>query len=249
LLFAQEGAQVVGCDVKVEGAAETVAMVEAAGGQMASLAPLDLTDEADVVRWIDFAVKAFGGMDVLYNNASAPRFAPVDALSLEDWNYTLANEVTLIFLAVKHAVPHLRARGGGAIVNTASTVALEGAKAAPGGVAHAAAKGAVVALSNHLVGELARDNIRVNTVTPGVIDTPAIAASTAIPEVRDSMTAGLAIRRMGRAEEIAYAALYLASDEAAFVTGANVVVDGGGRQGAGSSFAGFDPSKWNTPRS
>jgi NAD(P)-dependent dehydrogenase (short-subunit alcohol dehydrogenase family) len=248
LLFAQEGASVIGCDVKTEGAAETVAMVKAAGGRMESLAPLDLTDEAAVVRWIAFAVETFGGIDIVYNNASAPRFGPIDALSLEDWNYTLANEITLIFLVVKHAAPHLRARGGGAIVNTASTVALEGAKAAPGGAAHAAAKGAVVALSNHLVGELARDRIRVNTITPGVIDTPAIAASTAIPEVRDSMTAGLAIRRMGRPEEIAHAALYLASDEAAFVTGANIIVDGGGRQGAGSTFAGFDPSKWNTPR-
>jgi meso-butanediol dehydrogenase/(S,S)-butanediol dehydrogenase/diacetyl reductase len=247
-LFASEGAKVVGCDVKVEGAAETVELVKAAGGEMASLAPLDLTDEAQVARWIAFAVEAFGGIDILYNNASAPRFSPIDRLSLEDWNYTLANEATLIFLAVKHAVPHMRARGGGVIINTASTVALEGAKAAPGGVAHAAAKGAVVAMSNHLVGELASSGIRVNTITPGVIDTPAIAASTAIPEVRDRMTAGLAIRRMGRPEEIAQAALYLASDDAAFVTGANIIVDGGGRQGAGSDFGEFDPSKWNTPR-
>lgn len=247
-LFAAEGARVVGCDVKVEGAAETVEMVKAAGGEMVSLAPLDLTDEAEVARWIAFAVEAYGGIDILYNNASAPRFGPVDQLSVVDWNYTLANEVTLIFLAVKHAVPHMRTRGGGVVLNTASTVALDGAKAAPGGVAHAAAKGAVVALSNHLVGELAASRIRVNTITPGVIDTPAIAASTAIPQVRDRMTAGLAIRRMGQPEEIAQAALYLASDAAAFVTGANIIVDGGGRQGAGSDFGDFDPSKWNTPR-
>jgi meso-butanediol dehydrogenase/(S,S)-butanediol dehydrogenase/diacetyl reductase len=248
VLFAREGARVVGCDVKTAGAAETVDMVKAAGGEMVSLAPLDLTDEADVARWIAFAVEAYGGFDILYNNASAPRFGAVETLSRVDWDYTLANEVTLIFLAVKHAVPHLRARGGGVILNTASSVGLSGAKTSPGGAAHAAAKGAVIALSNHLVGELAHLNIRVNTITPGAIDTPALAASTAIPEVRDRMTAGNAIPRMGRSEEIAYAALYLASDEAAYTTGANIIVDGGGRQGRGSNFGEFDPSKWNTPR-
>jgi NAD(P)-dependent dehydrogenase (short-subunit alcohol dehydrogenase family) len=166
-------------------------------------------------------------------------------MALDDWNYTLANEATLIFLAVKHALPHLRARGGGVVINTLSTVALDGAKAAPGGAAHAAAKGAVRALTNHLVGELARFDIRVNSVTPGVIDTPALAASTAIPEVRDRMIAPQAIRRMGRADEIALAALYLASDEAAFVTGADIIVDGGNRQGRGSDFGAFDPGAWN----
>jgi NAD(P)-dependent dehydrogenase (short-subunit alcohol dehydrogenase family) len=248
ILFAQEGARVVGCDVKVEGSAETLELVRAAGGEMVSLAPIDLSDEGDVVRWIDFAVKSYGGFDILYNNASAPRFAPIEAMSLEDWNYTIANELTLIFLAVKHAAPHLRARGGGVIINTASSVGLDGAKAAPGGAAHAATKGGVIALSNHLVGELARWRIRVNTITPGAIDTPALAASTAIPEVREKMTAGHAVPRMGRPEEIAYAALYLASDEAAYTTGANIIVDGGGRQGMGSDFGEFDPSKWNTPR-
>lgn len=248
LLFAQEGARIVGCDVKQEGARETVEMVKAQGGDMVCLAPLDLTDETEVARWIAFGAKAYGGFDILYNNASAPRFCPVAAMSLEDWNYTLANEVTLIFLAVKHAVPHLRERGGGVVINTASSVGLDGAKAAPGGVAHAAAKGAVIAMTNHLVGELAALNIRVNLLTPGAIDTPAIAASTAIPAVRKAMTSKQSIRRLGRPEEIAYAALYLASDEAAFVTGANIIVDGGGRQGAGSDYGDFDPSAWNTKR-
>jgi NAD(P)-dependent dehydrogenase (short-subunit alcohol dehydrogenase family) len=248
LLFAREGARVVGCDVKVEGGQETVAMVKAAGGEMVSVQPLDLTDEAQVERWIAFGVETFGGIDILYNNASAPRFAPIDAMALADWNYTLANEITLIFLAVKHAVPHLRARGGGAVINTSSSVGMPGSKAAPGGCAHAAAKGAVVALTNHLVGELARINVRVNSIVPGAIDTPAIAASTAVPEVAKAMTEKNAIPRMGRSEEIAYAALYLASDEAGFTTGAEIIVDGGSRQGMGSDFAGFDPTKWNTPR-
>ena len=248
LLFAQEGARIVGCDIKREGAHETVEMVKAQGGEMVSLAPLDLTDEAQVARWIAFGAETYGGFDILYNNASAPRFGPVATLPLEDWNYTLANEVTLIFLAVKHALPHFRQRGGGVVINTASSVGLEGARAAPGGIAHAAAKGAVIALTNHLVGELASLNIRVNAITPGAIDTPALAASTAIPAVREAMTSKQSIRRLGRPEEIAYAALYLASDEAAFVTGANIIVDGGGRQGAGPDYGDFDPTAWNTKR-
>jgi NAD(P)-dependent dehydrogenase (short-subunit alcohol dehydrogenase family) len=248
LLFAKEGAKVVGCDVKADGGRETVEMVKAAGGDMVSLQPLDLTDESEVARWIAFGVEAFGGVDILYNNASAPRFSAIEAMSLTDWNYTLANEITLIFLAVKHAVPHLRDRGGGVIINTASSVAMEGAKAAPGGAAHAAAKGAVLALTNHLVGELAPIKVRVNAIIPGAIDTPALAASTAVPEVREAMTAHNSVPRMGRPDEIAYAALYLASDEAAFVTGAQIIVDGGSRQGRANTFAGFDPTKWNTPR-
>lgn len=236
----------MGCDVKVEGARETVEMVKAEGGEMISMAPLDLTDEDQVTRWIAFAADTYGGFDILYNNASAPRFGGIDTMSLEDWNYTLANEITLIFLAVKHAVPHFRARGGGVVINAASTVALEGARATPGGAAHAATKGAVIALTNHLVGELASLNVRVNTVTPGATDTPAVAALTAIPEVRASMTRGRAIPRMGRPEEPAYAALYLASDEAAFVTGANIIVDGGGRQGRSANFGDVDPRTWNT---
>lgn len=246
LLFAEEGAKIVGCDVKAEGALATVEMVRERGGEMVSLQPLDLTHEAQVASWIAFGADTFGGIDILYNNASAPRFGPIMELAREDWDFTFANEVTLIFAAVKHVVPHMRARGGGAILNTASAVALPGAKATPGGAAHAAAKGAVLSLTNHLVGELAPYGIRVNAITPGAIDTPALAASTAIPGMAERMTSGQAIARMGRSEEIAYAALYLASDEAAFVTGANIVVDGGGRQGRRSDLGDFDPAAWNT---
>lgn len=246
MLFAREGARVVGCDVKAQGALETVEMVVGNGGKMISMEPVDLTDESQVAGWIGFGVDAFGGIDILYNNASAPRFGSIMTMSRDDWDFTFANEVTLIFSTIKHAVPQLRLRGGGTIINTASAVALPGARATPGGAAHAAAKGAVLSLTNHLVGELAPYNIRVNAITPGAIDTPAIAASTAVPGMAEKMTAGQAIARMGTSQEIAYAALYLASDEAAFVTGANIIIDGGGRQGRSSDFGDFDPTAWNT---
>jgi meso-butanediol dehydrogenase/(S,S)-butanediol dehydrogenase/diacetyl reductase len=248
LVFAREGAKVVGCDVKVEGSRETVEMVRAAGGDMIALEPLDLTDEDNVKRWIDLGAKTYGGIDILYNNAASAKFGPMETMSLADWNFTMANEANVIFLAVKHAIPHFRARGGGSIINTASTVGLEGTRSGPGAIAHSAAKGAVVAMSNHMVSELASLNVRVNVIFPGAIDTPVLKDAVSIPEVAEAMTSANAIPRFGRPEEIAFAALYFASDESGFVTGANLIVDGGHRQGSGTNFADFDPTKWNDGR-
>ena len=248
ILFAREGAKVVGCDVKVEGSRETVKMVRDAGGDMVALEPLDLTEDANVKRWVDYGAETYGGLDILYNNAASAKYGPMETMSLEDWNFTLTNEATVIFLAVKHAIPHFRRRGGGSIINTASTVGLEGTRSGPGAIAHSAAKGAVVAMSNHMVSELASLKIRVNVIFPGAINTPVLQDAVSIPEVAKAMTSGNAIPRFGRAEEIAYAALYFASDESGFTTGANLIVDGGHRQGGGTNFADFEPSKWNDPR-
>jgi NAD(P)-dependent dehydrogenase (short-subunit alcohol dehydrogenase family) len=248
ILFAREGAKVAGCDVKVEGSRETVEMVRAAGGEMISLEPLDLTDEDNVRRWIDLAADTYGGIDILYNNAASAKFAPIEDMTLAEWKFTLANETDVIFLAIKHAIPHFRRRGGGSIINTASTVGLEGTRSGPGAAAHSAGKGAVVPMSNHLVGELAPLNIRVNVIYPGAIDTPVLKDAVSIPEVARAMTSSNSIPRFGRPEEIAYAALYFASDESAFTTGASLIVDGGHRQGRGANFADFDPTRWNDAR-
>lgn len=112
-LFAAEGARVVGCDLKTELALETVELVRRAGGQMVSMQPLNLSDEAQVKAWMDFAVAEFGDFDILYNNASGVRGGTVESLSREDWDWNIANEMTLIFLAVKHALPVFKRRGGG----------------------------------------------------------------------------------------------------------------------------------------
>jgi NAD(P)-dependent dehydrogenase (short-subunit alcohol dehydrogenase family) len=228
-LFATEGARVVGCDKKVEEDRETVAMVTAAGGEMVSMAPLDLSDEAQVKSWINFAVRTYGDFDILYNNGSATRAAPIADLSLENWQFALANEMTNIFLAIKHALPVFKRKGRGVILNTASIAGMVGA-ASPGNfgiqLVHNTTKAAVIRMSQHLAVELSPWNIRVNAISPGIILTPA--TSFWLDALgAEAFTDMLLIKRVGQPEEVARAALFLVSDEAAYVTGTNFVIDGG----------------------
>lgn len=227
LLFAAEGATVVGCDIHSESAAQTVELVRAAGGRMTSTHPLDLTDETAVRRWVDTAADEHGGIDVLYNNAGATRFAPLEDVSYDEWSFVLRNELDLVFLATKATWPHLRARGGGAVILVGSTAGISGSMTNTR-VAHTASKGAVVALTRQLAAEGAPHRIRVNCVSPGMIATPATA--------RDLLSADHPMRhiarhiplgRVGAVEEVAQCALFLASDASSYVTGTNLVVDGG----------------------
>jgi NAD(P)-dependent dehydrogenase (short-subunit alcohol dehydrogenase family) len=228
-LFAAEGAKVVGCDKKVEEDRETVAMVKAAGGEMISMAPLDLSDETQVKSWIDFAVQSYGDFDILYNNGSATRAAPIEELSLENWQFALSNEMTNIFLAIKNALPVFKRRSQGVILNTASVAGMVGA-ASPGNfgiqLVHNTTKAAVIRMSQHLAIELSPWNIRVNAISPGIILTPATDFwLNALGE--EAFTDMLLIRRVGLPEEVARSALFLVSDEASYVTGTNFVIDGG----------------------
>jgi NAD(P)-dependent dehydrogenase (short-subunit alcohol dehydrogenase family) len=175
LLFAGEGARVVGCDLNAAGAAETEEMVRSQGGEMTSMTPVDLGDPDQATAWVDAAAAAYGGIDVLYNNASAPRFGPIDKVSTEDWHFTIRNELDLVFFVTRAAWPHLVARGRGSIINVGSAAGVMGIAKIPG-VAHAATKGAVIALTRQLVGEGAPHKIRANTLSPGFIATPATTA-------------------------------------------------------------------------
>jgi NAD(P)-dependent dehydrogenase (short-subunit alcohol dehydrogenase family) len=228
LRFAAEGARIVGCDLDAAGVAETDALVRAAGGEIVSQAPVDLGDPDAADAWIAFAAAAFGGFDVLYNNAGAPRFAPIAEMTTADWRFTIRNELDLVFFCCRAAWPHLVARGGGTIVNVGSVAGITGMRRMPQ-AAHAATKAAVVGLTRQLAAEGAEHGIRANVLSPGLIETPATAELLALGPggPLHGLIADTALERVGRPEEMVNVALFLASDESAFVTGAHVVADGG----------------------
>lgn len=228
LLFAREGARVIGCDLKVEGAKETVEMVNAAGGQMVSMQPLDLGEENQVKQWIDFAIKTCGRIDILYNNAGDMKIAPIEQMTREEWHYTMRNEMDLIYYACHYAWPHLKAGGSGVIINTASIAGMISYTAEhPGRFAHGAAKGGIIALTRYLAVEGAPHGIRANAISPGIISTPATEPKLKDSEYRDVWLRRIPLNRVGLAEEIACVALFLASNESSYITGANIVADGG----------------------
>lgn len=226
-MFAREGAHVVGCDVNAETAAETEALVRQDGFEMLSLAPVDLSTPEGAHAWVDAAVEKFGGIDLLYNNASLPRFAPFGDMTVEDYSFTVRNEFDVMWYSTQAAWPQLIARGGGAVLNIASIAAVVGLRDLPQ-AAHAASKGAVIGVTPQLAAEGAAFNIRVNCISPGVIGSPPVQE---LLKLENSplgpVINATATRRPGEAEDIVYAALYLLSDEAKWVTGTHLVVDGG----------------------
>lgn len=223
-LFAREGAGVLLGDIRVD-EGEAVAREIAAGGGRAVFRRLDVTAERDWADAVAVCERELGGLDILVNNAGILGRPGILETTLELWNHVVAVNQTGPFLGMRAAIPAMRRRGGGAIVNISSALAEVGYGES---ASYTAAKGALTALTRTVAVELAREGIRVNAVHPGVIDTPMIddamgddvAGREAQPDVAP-------MRRIGAAEEMAAAVLYLASDEASFVTGAALAVDGG----------------------
>jgi NAD(P)-dependent dehydrogenase (short-subunit alcohol dehydrogenase family) len=227
LTFAREGARVVGCDINLAGSEETVALVRGAGGEMTAMAPVDLGDAKAAAAWVDEAVAVYGGIDVLYNNASTQRFGALDELSVEDWDFTIRNELDLVYYTVRAAWKHLIANGGGSIINVGSIAGMRAVEFMPQN-AHSAAKGAVIALTLQLVAEGGPHGIRANLVSPGMTETPNTSALLADPPpALASVLARNPLRRHGQPQDVVNAALWLASDEASYINGNNIVVDGG----------------------
>jgi NAD(P)-dependent dehydrogenase (short-subunit alcohol dehydrogenase family) len=226
LAFAAKGAKIVGCDLLVDVSRETTELVRAAGGEMTSFEPVDLGEPDQAKQWVDDAAACYGGIDVVYNNAGNPKFGPIADLSVEDWRGTLRAELDTVFFVTKYSWPHLVARGGGVIINTASVAGMAAAKAPM--IAHAAGKGGVIAMTRQTALEGAPVGIRAVSIAPGPIATPAIdRAFGDNTELRDQIASRTLLGRWGRAEEVAGLAVFLASDEASFITGTNYPVDGG----------------------
>jgi NAD(P)-dependent dehydrogenase (short-subunit alcohol dehydrogenase family) len=226
-LFAREGAQVVGCDINAERGRATAAAVCAAGGQMVSLDPCDMTREQDAEALMALAEKTFGRVNVVWNNGAMAYFDWVESMTFETWYKTIDQELNIVFRGVKAAWPRLKAAGGGSLINTASIQGMQAVRDSPG-LAHSAAKGGVLAMTKQLAMEGAGINIRANCVAPGLVITaqtePLLQKHAAFSESLAKMTM---LPRFGQPIDIAYCALYLASDESSWVTGTSIVVDGG----------------------
>jgi NAD(P)-dependent dehydrogenase (short-subunit alcohol dehydrogenase family) len=223
--FAAEGCKIVGCDLNVEGAQETIRMVKDIDGEMVSLQPCDLTDPEQVKQLIDLAITSYGGFDILYNNAGTAWIAPMEEMTEKIWHDTLRSELDTVYHVTKAAWSHLIARGGGSIINVGSVSGKIGSEAVPT-VAHAASKAGVMAMTRQLAAEGGKYKIRANTISPGLIRTQqtewAINSSTI-----EDITRQMMIKRIGTTDDVANCALYLASDESSWVTAADIAVDGG----------------------
>lgn len=219
--FAEEGASVVLADINAEGGEAAAQEIREAGGE-ATFVHTDVGDEDALRKMIQTAVDTYGGLDVLHNNAYWTDAKRLDDTTVENWHRTLDVTLRPAFLATKLAVPHLRARGGGVVLNTGSIQSVVGF---PSFVSYQAAKGGILSLTRALSLELAPDNIRVIAILPGATNTPAVGIDD--PDSIDELVAKIPMGRLAEPEELANTAVFLASDEAPYITGTSILVDGG----------------------
>ena len=222
--FAEEGARLVIADNKSEAGTDVARAINDAGGD-AVFVQMDVSDAAQVGSMIDQAIARFGGIDVLFNGAGVLAFGTVLDTDESDWNRVIAINLTGTYLCSKAALPHMIAGGGGSIVNLSSST---GAHDAGGNTAaYVASKGGVAMLTRAMAVDHAEAGIRVNALCPGPTDTPMLRENLPDDVVQEFVAASMPMNRLGLPVELANAALFLASDEASFVTGALLAVDGG----------------------
>lgn len=225
--FAQEGARVVVVDWKPQGGQETVAKIRAQGGE-AIFVEADVSRDEDARRMIQTAVRTYGGLHVLFNNAAIQVFGTLPDTSEADWQRVMDVNLKGVYLGCKYAIPQMIAQGGGSIINMSSALGLVGDPDLP---AYGATKGGILAMTRSMAQAHGRQGIRVNAICPGDVETPIVeeyfAHQPDPEEARRRIAAEYALGRIARPEEIANVALFLASDESSFITGTYIVVDGG----------------------
>jgi NAD(P)-dependent dehydrogenase (short-subunit alcohol dehydrogenase family) len=225
-LFASEGAKVVLTDVTDDAGEDVAEEIRAAGGD-ATYRHADVSSESEAAAMVDAAVRTYGGLSVLYNNAGVMLHADGSVHSTDEsvWDLTLGVNVKGVAHGCKYGIPAMIDSGGGSIINVASFVAWMGA--ATSQTAYTASKGAVLAMTREIAVEYARKGVRCNALCPGPIDTPLLAELLSDPERRQRRFVHIPLGRLGQAEELAKAALFLASDDSSYMTGTSLIVDGG----------------------
>jgi cyclopentanol dehydrogenase len=223
-LFAREGAKVTIADVLEREGRQLEAQINETGGQALFIA-LDVTSEVQWQKAIATTVARFGKLNVLVNNAGIGSYGKVEDKTVEEWDRVMAVNATGVFLGTKHAIPEMRKAGGGSIINISSQLGMVAMETV--GPEYHTSKGAVRIFTKAAAIQYAKDNIRVNSVHPGPILTPMTANTVADAELYKRFLGRIPMGRYGRPEEIAYGVLFLASDESSYITGSELVMDGG----------------------
>jgi meso-butanediol dehydrogenase/(S,S)-butanediol dehydrogenase/diacetyl reductase len=228
MAFAKEGARVLGCDIDAERSAETTRAVQEAGGEMMSLEPIDLADPAEAQHWVETAIAQWGRVDVLYNNAAGVGFAPFDNATIDHWDYTLRNELTIGYAAARAVWPHFVRQGKGVILSVASIAGHLELAAFPC-VAHGVANAGILAMARMLAAAGAPHGIRSVSISPGLVSLGATPASyvSPIPPGTEPLWKPAAMGRPAEPIEVVNTAMFLASDDASYITGTDIAVDGG----------------------
>ena len=222
-LFAKEGAKVVLADINIESCESNVQYIVKEGG-VASATHLDVTSSESWIKCIQFTMEKYQSLDILVNNAGIYSKIPIEEASDEEFDLIISVNLKGVFLGTKYAIPEMRNSGGGSIVNISSTAGLVGNQ---GGGAYGASKGGVRLFTKFTAIQHASDNIRANSVHPGPVDTDMIADNLSTAEGRQNSISRIPIGRIGTIEDVAMGVLFLASDESSYMTGSELVIDGG----------------------